>query len=195
MKNIRECEFWDNDFFGVMNKGPFDVADWVFYNGMVALFGAVAGMFLFGIPLDLLGLGDLGFYMGIITGILVSMILIRLGKVYKGHSLEEDFDYGVRSTLSWEFRTRAREYFSLPPEDRRLYPDNVIELMRDPDLTSQQKHDLDTSLSNLYADILERDRQKRLLEKRHIDLSGVMAEIESNRRYIKIDTDTYKEFS
>lgn len=195
MKNIRECEFWDNDFFGIMNKPPYDAVEWMFINGAVAIFSAIFGMFALGIPLDLFGLGDLGFFLGMLGAIPVGLTLIRLGKVYKGHSLENDFDYGIRSHLSWEFRIRAREYFSLPPEDRRLYPDNVIELMRDPDLTSQQKHDLDTSLSSLYADIQERNRQKRLLEKNHVDLSGVMEHIEFNREHIRSDINVYRELS
>lgn len=198
MKNIREYEFWDNDLFGFMNNDLTIGEAW----GFSLLFntvGAIFGMLALSAPLIASGFGDISLVIGAAAGIVISSIIPRLGKVYKGHSLTWDDDWvdgvGRRVRRVWNFRARAREYFSLPAADRALYPTDIIEAMRDPDLTIQQKHDLNDVLRTLYEDICERERQIRLANKRQVDVSGIIEHVNTSREHIKLETNTYKEWA
>lgn len=197
MKNIREYEFWSNDYFSLNTHPGNSLSEKVGFSIVSMFFWSAATTIAIGIPLDIFFVSDTVAILSTgLVGAVLGLIAVSMGKFYKGHSLPTSaFDYYHRSDNNWNFPLRASEYFSLPREDRALYPSDIFEVMRDPDLTSRQKHELNENLKALYDGIQAREKQKRLASKRTVDVDGVIEHINTSRESVNIETTTYKELA
>lgn len=190
-------EFWANNFFdGARVLKEEDMFIYYMMHLVAITLGFFLGLLVFGFPLSFF-MGDTGIPIGGVIGIIPALIVPRLGWVYKGRGLPKSgYSYyydGYRG--EYNFPDRAQEYFSLSKEDRRSYPANILELMRDPDLTHEQRAQLDKTMRELYNDIQERNRQRRLVTKRNVDITPYLEHMEDQRPGIKEQTKTYKELA
>lgn len=116
----------------------------------------------------------------------------NVGKLHVLHSVPKD---NYRNNYS--LRKRATEYLSLGTADRALYPRDIIETIKDPDLTRTQKENLDTHMLRLYKDIKQREAEKarfeRELHRRHIDVDETLAHLEDARESVKAETSVYSD--
>lgn len=195
-KNPREWAVWDNDFFGMMNEPDIwedDLGFVIFAQVLTTIVGAMLGMMVIGAPLELIfGMVGSGVFIGLVAGAVLSHVSIRMGKFYKGHSMPVSEPYSYSYT--YDLNARAKEYFSLPPEDRSLYPHDIINTLRDPDLTEKQLEDLNRSMASIYNGIQEREDEKRLLSKREVDIDSLIEEMNDAKNSVAIETKTYREY-
>lgn len=94
---------------------------------------------------------------------------------------------------NYDLRYEGNYYRCLPAEDKALYPYNIIKTITDPDLTSEQAKALDTEMENLRNSIEDRNRQRRLAVKKHLDISDYLTSMKEAQASVQIETDTYKE--
>lgn len=195
MKNIREYEFWDNSVFGSWRRAE-DNGERCFIIGMTAIIALLPAIGLSAIiDVLLFGGSGVGLAIGMPLGFILIHLCTRLSRVYKGYGLPTYTDYSYSGGRAYNFPERAREYFSLPKADRSLYPHNIIEIMRNPDLEFNQRAVLNTKMRGLYAGIQERDKQKRLLTNRDVDIEHILEYMNDSRRGLDSDIETYKEFA
>lgn len=90
-------------------------------------------------------------------------------------------------------RTLLYQIMALPPEDRKLFPrDLMATLSRD--LLPTARYEINKGLEEMLNDIEVRNAQRKLMEQKAIYHEGVIAAIESARENIQIETNTLKDF-
>lgn len=197
MISLREKEWLDS--------APFRFCDYMFDDEerglgifmylLCSMMGGVVGMLAFGIPLDLFLLSEgYAILSGIGLGLAAFYGVTNMSRLYAANGLPVS-EYKYYSDIKWDFKTRAKEYFSLGKADRALYPANIMTLVCDPDLTPQQKHTLNKRMRDIYDAIEEREKAKRVLSKRSVDVEHVLEYMDDSRKSVNVETDTYKEFA
>lgn len=149
------------------------------------LFSTGATLMTFGPLLDLaLGMSfDLAVVISLVIGPVVVFMLTNMYQisVYRG----------IPNTLVH----RAREYYSLNKSQRSEYPKGVVNILREGDsLSFTQGAELDVRLRDLYRGIIEREKARNIVKEKHLDISGVLEELDRARAFVKSDTETYKEY-
>lgn len=107
---------------------------------------------------------------------------------------DSHLDYYSRN--SYNLRERAKEYYSLPMDDRSNYPANIMSIIRDTSLSRQQKFDVDDAMRNVYSEIKTRDEARDALTARSVDISDVLETMTRNAEHLReIETKTYMDAS
>lgn len=183
--NPRLWSFWDNDFLGALREAV-RTGDY----GLVPLsilmytmtFIMILGLPVFGIfEFFSLPFSGLAFTLAVVIPV---SLTYWMPTIYLGHSMPTSV-----------IRVSVKRYLSLSKEDQRLYPKGILDTLRDPDVDSGDKYNLEMSMDRIYRSIQERDRQKRLLDKRHVDVSHLIQYMEDAKRGVDIEINTYKEFT
>jgi hypothetical protein len=105
--------------------------------------------------------------------------------------------YGARKDsnwrLTWDLRHEGQYYRTLPKSDKALYPHDILKTITDPDLTEEQCKVLDQKMEKLRYSIEDRNKQRRLAVKKHIDVDSIAQYMDESKASIDIETNTYKE--
>lgn len=105
--------------------------------------------------------------------------------------------YGARRSERWrsdyDLRFEGQYYRCLPKDDKSFYPYNIIKTITDPDLSDEQAIALDKKMSDLRREINDRNLQRRLAVKKHLDISDLLQTMEDSKANVAIETNTYKE--
>jgi hypothetical protein len=113
-------------------------------------------------------------------------------KIHKLYGIENDeYHYNQQYML----KNRAKEYLNLPKEDQALYPANILSILKEKDLTLEQKKTIDSEMVETYRAINARNKQRAILSSRNIDIDGVLERLADARRGVKIEIETLKEYS
>lgn len=105
--------------------------------------------------------------------------------------------YGLNSH-GWHgdpMRRLGEQYLSHTKEDRREYPHDFLEIIKDPLLTKKQKDELTNTFTALHKTINERNHQREQLSRRYSDISGALEFARQNRDGIEEETRTLKELA
>lgn len=89
---------------------------------------------------------------------------------------------------------RAKKYLALSKEDRKLFPANILETLKNKSLTDTQRKILDNEMDAVFKQINERDAALFVLEEREVDISGVVEALQQGREHAAIAARTYEEF-
>lgn len=172
-------------WFDLYRRGD---GDEKFFFNIFAFFFALIPFFIIGASLDsyLLPTGW-SILIGALSGIGLMQSTFFVGRL---HYLE-----GIDNSYSHNLRADMERYYKLPKEDRKEFPRNINEIVRNPHLTPYQKSDLSSSLGKTMSAIEERNRQKKVAVEYNIDIDGVLEHLEMVRHGVKEETAVYKQFN
>lgn len=167
-----------------------DVEDRIMYNFLGHLAGVLI-WFLIVWPLDAL--------LPVVPAILISIVIaegalqgmFNLGRLHALYGIEDE-PYNYRQSHS--LRSNMRRYYALPKADRREFPSNIETLVRNPDLTAQQKHDLSENLEDTLRAVEKRNEVRNRVARRNIDISDTLAELERARQGVNAETEVYVKY-
>jgi hypothetical protein len=94
---------------------------------------------------------------------------------------------------TWDLRYEGQYFRCLPSEDKALYPYNILKTITDPDLDDAQAKQLDKEMTKLRISIEDRNKQRRLAVKKHLDIADLLESMKEAQASVQIETDTYKE--
>lgn len=185
MKNIRTWECWEWEAFG-NRKAYYSMP-----LALIAIFWGLGG-FVLGIPVAVfmeVVLGIMPPWSVLTMTVLMPLIAMSTGpqlyKISGTHSIPKDDNF------RWDLKSRAEEYYKLSKADRRDYPDNIIKLLKDPDLTGTQRRELDHQMSVIHDKIVKRNKLRDEITRRTVDITPVVEQLEQARRYLDSDIETY----
>lgn len=188
MKNLREQYWLNNSFFGMceeaLEDGEFGLYFW--FGGFISV---IFGTIFFGFPFDMLFFSaGVAISLGVALAVTLYFALTNVSRLYKGRGMPSC--YG-----SYDFPARVREYFTLSKADRALYPTDILSVLRDPDLSNTQRYALDRQMRGIYLGIQERDKAKRVLAKREVDVDHILEYMKQSQESVAIETNTFKEYA
>jgi hypothetical protein len=189
MSNIREWGVWDTAFF-TSDPG---------FHGVMALMVGGTGYALMCCA-TVLGPGALNPFL-----MIPLFVLLWLGTaafVFLGHKIGvldslPKSGYTYYDQRQYNFQARGREYLSLSSADRALYPSNILDLMKNPDLSYDQRVQLDESMSAIYYEIMDRDKAKAELARQarvqRIDVDDIVQRLADSKESVSVETKTWTE--
>lgn len=182
--NIRESNLLTWAAFPSKNS---DGEDWAFAYFISALLNFIASfianLILFAGPLSL----SLNWLWLTVPLTFLSFVLLpHANKLHKGYGLKSY--YTGNGPLDY-----AQKYWSLSEADKALFPSNIIETLKDPHLSDAQERQLLSEMSNVFQSIRERDDALADAKSKEIDVSGVLEEMQRNRKSLDVETSTYRE--
>lgn len=179
-----KSKFWEHTFFDLYNKG--DDIDQM----MGTIFGTVVGVFLsfitIGPLLDLAtGLpGLIWLPIALLFGPVLLQGLFRIGRLHRLHGIE-----------NLSSRNIMRRYYSLSKEDRKEFPANIEQAIRNPHLTNGQRFKLADNMASTMDAINARNAAKQQAIKYDINIDDVLEQLEQARNGVRVEAAVYKEYN
>lgn len=158
--------------------------DWflvVMFSTMGAAMGAMVLGAILGTPLSLV-MGDTGYVIAGIVGALTPICLM-----WASH-------FHVLYGLGDEETRMAEEYYQLSKKDRKQLPYNLIDILRDRDVTGDQKTRIVREAKGAIRAINTANAEKANMIRRQIDIDPILTLLSDARRNAQIEIDTYREY-
>jgi hypothetical protein len=179
--NPRYWSIWDDDFLSDDDNET---------KVMRALVGVLAGLLLgsaAGIVADLfLPIGPVLFFVIWPSVVVLSVFTHKFG-ILSRVSTNSNYNYSY-------LRQEARYYLKMSRSERREYPSNTLDLLRDPHITDEQKEQIAGEMRELRIAITQRALERAALRAKHVDIDGALAVLRDNTSGIKEETKAYQEF-
>lgn len=120
----------------------------------------------------------------------------QLGKAHKLYKIPNKNDYYHRYNNKHHQNLHyARKYLALSKEDRALFPHNILDVLRNPDLDKRQRQLLDSEMQKVFQTINARDAQRKALEAKRVDIESIVEDLRRGQEYAQVEVDTLKEFN
>jgi hypothetical protein len=187
MKDIRELDLWTKDIF-------YQGRDWTSDRAFKSVIWFIALMVFGGV----FGLGVLADAMNnfmILWG-LIPLAVVAIGGPFLGkiHPLYALYAFNENSYPGDDYYA-AKNYLSLPKAERELaYPANILEMLKNPDLSSVQRTVLINQMGRTYTEVTKCMAARKKANQRHIDVAPVVEEMERRRKWVSIETETFNQF-
>jgi hypothetical protein len=186
MSNIREWGVWGTNFF--TSDPSFSAVMSLMVGGFASAVGAM-GLLTFGFAAILV------IPLAILLPCLLALLLWQGHKISILDSLPTQNGYSHLG--NYNFKARGGEYLSLPAADRALYPAHIIDVMKNPDLSFEQRVKLDNSLRYVYQQIEARDRARAELERQarvqRVDVDDIVQRLNESRESVASETGFWTE--
>lgn len=189
MKKITEAHWLSNDCFNVESNGGEE--------RFIYFLAGLAGSFLWSIVACAFTIGPMWYSPVIVIPIMVAMWLITTFGIWNIGGISvlsgiPDSYYSGESLLY-----QAKKYLDLSPQDKSYFPDNILDVMKDGDLTKVQKEELLVSMKNIHGEIERRNRVKanveRELSRKHVDAESVIDRLNDSVASIREEASVYQE--
>jgi hypothetical protein len=188
---IREWKMWTWGIFNLWQiENDIDVINLIGATSMATL--------AFGLPLVFAGTAIntvLPVFLAVLIPLIVFLAIVvgipNLGRIHPIYGIKGSGNY----YSNYNLRLRAEEYISLPPEDRELYPANILQTLKDSDLTAVQKCDINDSMKEIYNSVVARNKARARLTARHIDVTDLVKQMKTSVYLVKEDIKIYEEIA